>query len=151
MSKKGQAQEWYIKGPYHYATGKIIEDTRKSVVVLRTSFFSRWRSSDLICIILQHEIGTNLKCVQLAKFFVSTSKSLRYRSPPHFWIEQIEANWDPSLNLLALNHRPVFADKKVIICALCFIQFVVYSMRNPVVYRIAKKSSVLLIKLLCKH
>ena len=51
MSKKGQAQEWYIKGPYHYATGKIIEDTRKSVVVLRTSFFSRWRSRDLICII----------------------------------------------------------------------------------------------------
>ena len=52
---------------------------------------------------------------------------------------------------MALNHRLVFADKKVIICALCFIQFVVYSMRNPVVYRIAKKSSVLLIKLLCKH
>ena len=40
---------------------------------------------------------------------------------------------------MALNHRPVFADKKVIICALCFIQFVVYSMRNPVVYRTAKK------------
>ena len=33
---------------------------------------------------------------------------------------------------MALHHRPVFADKKVIICALCFIQFVVYSMRNPV-------------------
>ena len=29
--------------------------------------------------------------------------------------------------------------KKVIICALHFIQFVVYSMRNPVVYRTAKK------------
>ena len=41
--------------------------------------------------------------------------------------------------LMALHHRPVFADKKVIICALCFIQFVVYSMRNPVVYRTAKK------------
>ena len=40
---------------------------------------------------------------------------------------------------MALHHRPVFADKKVIICALCFIQFVVYSMRNPVVYRTAKK------------
>ena len=37
------------------------------------------------------------------------------------------------------NHTTVFADKKVIICALCFIQFVVYSMRNPVVYRTAKK------------
>ena len=36
--------------------------------------------------------------------------------------------------------RPVFADKKVIICVLvCFNQFVVYSMRNPVVYWIAKK------------
>ena len=41
---------------------------------------------------------------------------------------------------MALHHRPVFADKKVIICALyCFIQFVVYSMRNPFVYRTAKK------------
>ena len=40
---------------------------------------------------------------------------------------------------MALHHRPVFADKKVIIFALCFIQFVVYSMRNPVVYRTAKK------------
>ena len=38
-----------------------------------------------------------------------------------------------------LHHRPVFADKKVIIFALCFIQFVVYSMRNPVVYRTGKK------------
>ena len=28
---------------------------------------------------------------------------------------------------------------KVTICVLCFIQFVVYSMRNPVVYRTAKK------------
>ena len=28
---------------------------------------------------------------------------------------------------MALNHRPVFADKKMIICVLCFIQFVVYS------------------------
>ena len=34
---------------------------------------------------------------------------------------------------------PVFADKKVIACVLCFINFVVYSMRNPVVYRTAKK------------
>ena len=33
----------------------------------------------------------------------------------------------------------IFAGKKVIICALRFIQFVVYSMRNPVVYRTAKK------------
>ena len=31
------------------------------------------------------------------------------------------------------------ADKNVIICALCFIQVVVYSMRNPVVYVTAKK------------
>ena len=28
---------------------------------------------------------------------------------------------------------------KLTICALCFIQFVVYSMHNPVVYRTAKK------------
>ena len=28
---------------------------------------------------------------------------------------------------MALNHRLVFADEKVIICVLCFIQFVVYS------------------------
>ena len=28
---------------------------------------------------------------------------------------------------MALNHRPVFADKNMIICVLCFIQFVVYS------------------------
>ena len=41
--------------------------------------------------------------------------------------------------LMALHRRPVFADKKVIICALCFIQFVTYSMWNPVVYRTAKK------------
>ena len=40
---------------------------------------------------------------------------------------------------MALHHRPVFADKKVINCALCFIQFVVYSLQNPVVYRTAKK------------
>ena len=32
-----------------------------------------------------------------------------------------------------------FADTKVIICVVCFIQFVVYSVRNPVVYRTAKK------------
>ena len=41
--------------------------------------------------------------------------------------------------LMALNHRSIFAFKKVIICALRFIQFVVFSMRNPVVYRTAKK------------
>ena len=41
--------------------------------------------------------------------------------------------------LIALNHKPIFADKKVIICALRFIQFVVYSMRNSVVYRTLKK------------
>ena len=40
---------------------------------------------------------------------------------------------------MALNHSPVFADKKVIICAQCFFQFDVYSMRNPIVYRTAKK------------
>ena len=34
---------------------------------------------------------------------------------------------------MALNHRPICADKKVIICVLRFIQFVVSSMRNPVV------------------
>ena len=37
------------------------------------------------------------------------------------------------------NHKPIFVDKKVIICALRFIQFVVYSMRNSIVYRTAKK------------
>ena len=36
---------------------------------------------------------------------------------------------------MALNRKPVFVDKKVIICVLFFIQFVVYSTRNPVVYR----------------
>ena len=36
---------------------------------------------------------------------------------------------------MALNHGPIFADKKVIDCARRFIQFVVYSTRNPVVYR----------------
>ena len=52
---------------------------------------------------------------------------------------------------MALHHRPVFADKKVTICALCFIQFVVYFMRNPVVYRTAKKVVFcLLFELLCK-
>ena len=40
---------------------------------------------------------------------------------------------------MALNHMPIFADKKVIIFALRFVQFVVYSMRNPVVYRTTKK------------
>ena len=42
---------------------------------------------------------------------------------------------------MALNQdaAPVFTDKEVIICVLCFMQFVVYSMRNPVVYRTAKK------------
>ena len=34
---------------------------------------------------------------------------------------------------MALNHRPICADKKVIICVLRFIQFVLSSMRNPVV------------------
>ena len=42
--------------------------------------------------------------------------------------------------LLALNHRPIFVDKKVVIrVGLCFNQFVVYSMRNHAVYRTAKK------------
>ena len=41
--------------------------------------------------------------------------------------------------LLALNHPPVFVDKKVIICVLCFDQFVLYFMQNAVVYRTAKK------------
>ena len=40
---------------------------------------------------------------------------------------------------MALSHRPILADKKEIICALCFIQLVVYSMRNPIVYRTEKK------------
>ena len=41
--------------------------------------------------------------------------------------------------LYGLNQRPVFADKKVIIYVLLFNQFVVCSMRNPVIYRTAKK------------
>ena len=41
--------------------------------------------------------------------------------------------------LMYNNFWSVLADKKVIICAPWFIQFVVYSMRNPVVYRTAKK------------
>ena len=41
--------------------------------------------------------------------------------------------------LLALNQKAGFADKKVIICVLCFNQFVVYSMRNPTVCRNAKR------------
>ena len=45
---------------------------------------------------------------------------------------------------MALNHTPILADRKVINCALCFIQFLVYSMRNPVVYRTAKNVCVLL-------
>ena len=40
---------------------------------------------------------------------------------------------------MAFNHMPIFVDKKVIICALCFSQFVVCSMQNPVVYRTVKK------------
>ena len=52
---------------------------------------------------------------------------------------------------MALNHRPVFADKKVIVRVLSFIQFVVYSMRNSVVYRKAKKVVFCyLFKFLCK-
>ena len=35
--------------------------------------------------------------------------------------------------------KAVFADKKVINFALCFMVFVVYPMRNPVVYRTPKK------------
>ena len=42
------------------------------------------------------------------------------------------------ISLRTISFRPVFADK-VIICVLCFNQFVVYSMRNPVVYRTGKK------------
>ena len=41
--------------------------------------------------------------------------------------------------LYGLNQRPVFADKMVIIYVLYFNQFVVCSMRNPVIYRTAKK------------
>ena len=37
------------------------------------------------------------------------------------------------LDLGVVSFSPVFADKKVrVICVLCFNQFVVYSMRNPV-------------------
>ena len=53
--------------------------------------------------------------------------------------------------LMALNHRPVFPDKKVIICVLCLIQFVNYSTRNAVVYRTEKKVVFCwLFQLLCK-
>ena len=40
---------------------------------------------------------------------------------------------------MALNHKLVFADKKAIICVLCFTQFVVYSMQNPLFNGTAKK------------
>ena len=43
-----------------------------------------------------------------------------------------------SAGSMALNQRPVFADK-VIIYVLYFNQFVVYTMRNPVICRTAKK------------
>ena len=43
-----------------------------------------------------------------------------------------------SSNSIEPGKASLCADK-VTICALCFIQFVVYSMRNPVVYRTAKK------------
>ena len=52
---------------------------------------------------------------------------------------------------MALNHRPVFPDKKVIICVLCLIQFVNYSTRNAVVYLTEKKVVFCwLFQLLCK-
>ena len=41
---------------------------------------------------------------------------------------------------MALKHRPVFGDKKVIIC----VSFVVYSRQNPVVNRTATISVVML-------
>ena len=34
----------------------------------------------------------------------------------------------------------IFCADKATSCVLCFVQFVVYSMRNPVVYRTAKKT-----------
>ena len=42
---------------------------------------------------------------------------------------------------MALNHKAGFCtyELKVIICGVCFIQFVFYSMQNPAVYRTAKK------------
>ena len=43
-----------------------------------------------------------------------------------------------SAGSMALNQGTVLADK-VIIYVLYFIQFVVYTMRNPVIYRTAKK------------
>ena len=44
--------------------------------------------------------------------------------------------------LLALNHRRAGFNRldKVVICVLCSNKFVVYSMRNPVVYRTAKRA-----------
>ena len=41
--------------------------------------------------------------------------------------------------LYGFEPKAAFADKKVIIYVLYFNQFVVYSMRNPVIYRTAKK------------
>ena len=52
----------------------------------------------------------------------------------------LENQFSTQGTLVALNHRPVFADTKVIIRVLCFNQFVVCSKQNPVVYRTAKKA-----------
>ena len=44
-------------------------------------------------------------------------------------------------SLMTLNQKAGFCryELKVIICGVCFIQFVVYSMQNVVLYRTAKK------------
>ena len=82
--KKAKHRSDILNGLNIIQPAKKNENTRKSVAVSRKGLFSRWWSRDLICIILKHEIGTNLKCVQLAKFYVSTYKALRYRQPPRF-------------------------------------------------------------------
>ena len=46
--------------------------------------------------------------------------------------------FDPGQDFSGVKINRV-TDKKVIICALFFIQFVVYSMRDPVVYRNGNK------------
>ena len=72
-------------------------------------------------------------------------------SENQFWTHENWISASSFSGLLALNHRPGFADKKVMILCIMF-QSVVYSMRNPVIYRTAKKVVFCwLFKLLRKH
>ena len=82
----------------------------------------------------------------LAKIFCASHKnvSLVFRFPDctlesNFRLRKLDLGLVSAGSNDFQPKRPVFADKRVIICVLCFIEFVVYSMRNPVVYRATKK------------